>query len=201
MTTARVRESRKDRAKAVAATITKLDLACGQNKHEGFTGIDAVATSDTDFVWDLTVTPWRFVKIGEIDLEIPADSIQEVVCSHFFEHLTGEQRIAFMHELYRILVPGGTAQIITPYYSSMRAVQDPTHKFPPVCEASYLYFNQGWLRDNKLDHYDIHCDFDFSYAYNVDNNVASRTEEYRAMLIRNQINTVNDLIVNLVKRK
>lgn len=132
----------------------KLDLACGQRLPEGWTGIDLVALPGVDFVHDLKgAAPWP----------VPDASVEEARCHHFFEHLDGRQRVRFMNELWRVLVPGGTCEFVTPhgYY---RQVQDPDHAWPPVVPGTYYYYNRPWLEANGLSHYrDLHgiaCDFD-----------------------------------------
>lgn len=152
--------------------------------------MDIVKTPATDIVWDLRFTPWPW-KDNEVD---------EAHAAHFLEHLTGRERITFMNELHRVLKPGAQATIITPYWSSMRSVQDPTHEWPPIAEASYLYFNKKWREDNKLDHYAIYADFDFGYAYNVDTGWAMRNQEARDFALRYYSNVVADLVVTLTKR-
>lgn len=168
----------------------KLDLACGDNKQEGYFGIDCVSTASTDYVWDLTVTPWP----------IDDETVDEIVCNHFLEHLTGRQRIAFMEECYRILKPEAKLIVVTPYWSSMRAVQDPTHQWPPVCEASYLYFNREWREKNKLQHYGINCDFDYTYGYALDSDLLPRNLEWQQFAVKHYIQSVNDLQATLIKR-
>lgn len=98
--------------------ILKLDLGCGPNKREGFKGADIRKFPGVDYVVDLTKTPWLWKK----------ESVSEAHASHFVEHLTAEQRIAFCNELWRILVPGGTCQIIVPHWASCRAYGDLTHR-------------------------------------------------------------------------
>ena len=175
------------------APLLKLDLGSGDNVREGFMGIDFVATEGVKKsggrAWDLKKTPWPWKD----------ESVIEVNCSHFLEHLTGLERIPFMDELYRVLAFKGTALIITPYWSSMRAVQDPTHQWPPICEASYLYFNKPWRITNKLDHYGSKADFDYTYGYQVDGMWVNRNQETRDFAIRNYVNSIMDLHVTLVK--
>ena len=171
----------------------RLDLGCGQRKQEGFFGVDVCKVSGVDLVHDLTKTPWPF----------KAESCEEIYSSHFFEHLTGPQRVAFMEEAWRILTVGSKMRIIVPYYASMRAVQDPYHCFPPVCEASFLYFNREWRKSNLLDHYPITCDFDFVYGYALNMNQhgwANRSEETRNFALTHYINVAADLDVTLTKR-
>ena len=103
----------------------RLDVACGSNKTPGFFGVDIAKTKDVDVVWDLEKFPWPF----------PDNSVDEIVCNHYIEHT--KDLISFMNELYRIMVPGGTAIIRAPYYNSMRAWQDPTH-VRAISEATFL---------------------------------------------------------------
>jgi len=169
----------------------KLDLACGDNKREGFLGIDKYKTPSTDFELDLTTTNWP----------IEDNSVDELNCSHFFEHLHGHQRGAFMDECYRILKPGGKLFIIVPYWSSSRAVQDFTHQRPPVCEASFCYFSKPWREANKLTHgaYDLKSNFDFTCAYGLDQDVSTRHIDYQQAAVKQYLNSVSDLFVTLVK--
>jgi len=168
-----------------------LDLGCGDSKREGFIGVDIAKTPSVDIVYDLTKFPWKFAK---------TESVSEVFASHFVEHLDGPERIKFMDEVYRILVPGGKATFITPYYNSVRASQDPTHKWPPVSENTYLYFNKAWRDQNKLSHYPIKCDFDFGYGYAQDPLWATRSQESRDFANKHYTNAILDLQVVLKRR-
>ncbi len=188
----------------------KLDLGCGQNKREGFFGIDVSKGSSADVIYDLRMTPWLIgqklsVAANDSIVEYPRyklndDSVDEVFSSHFFEHLSGPERMPFMDEMWRVMKPGAKATIITPFYSSSRAIQDPTHAWPPVCEASYLYFNKKWRDDNKLSHYPIVADFDFTLGYGLDAEVSLRNEEHQRYAVKHYINSVLDLQVVLTKR-
>lgn len=165
----------------------KLDIACGQNKRAGFTGIDIAAGKQVDIVHDLNKYPWPFKD----------SSVSEANISHYIEHVP--DLVAFMNELHRIMKKGAQCTIVAPYYSSMRAWQDPTH-VRAISEASFLYFNQEWLRANGLDHYSITADFDFSYGYSINPEWQNRSEEARAFAIQHYINVVSDIQVILTKR-
>ena len=108
-----------------------------------------------------------------------------------------------MDELYRVLAPGGKATVITPYYTSVRATQDFTHEWPPISPQSFLYFNKKWREDNKLTHghYDMKCDFDFTYGYSINADVGLRNDEARAFAVANYLNSVDDLHTTLISRK
>jgi ubiquinone/menaquinone biosynthesis C-methylase UbiE len=173
------------------STELRLDLGCGQNKQAGHIGVDSVKCDGVDVVFDFASGkkwPWKDA------------SVDGTVSSHFLEHLSGPQRMRFMDELYRVLKPGAQAQFVFPYWSSMRAIQDPTHAWPPLCETSFLYFNKQWREDNKLSHYPIKCDFDFSYGYNLAADTANKNEETRRFQTQKYVNSVNDLMITLVKK-
>lgn len=187
--------------------VLKLSLGGGDNVPEGFLGVDIVKTKSTAFVQDLMKFPWKQFKDNSVD---------EIECSNFVEHIPhGDSRhdpfFQFFDEIYRILKPAeflpenpnipikGFANIVCPYYSSMRAWQDPTHQ-RAISEASFLYLNKDWRVNNKLDHYPIECDFDFSYAYSVAPEWQNRNEETRAFAIQHYINVVTDISVMLVKK-
>jgi predicted SAM-dependent methyltransferase len=170
----------------------KLDLGCGDNKKEGFTGIDFVKTEAADIVHNLFEFPWP----------IESDTVEEVHCSHFFEHIPNLVRGKWMDELCRVMKPGAKATIIVPYAFSRRSIQDYTHEWPPVCETSFLYFNKEWRANNKLTHghYDIKCDFDFAYGWQINNGWAMRAEESRNFAIAHYNSVVDDLVVTLTKK-
>lgn len=165
----------------------KINIACGQNKEEGFIGIDKVKTKVTDIVHNLETFPWP----------LEDNYADEVVCSHYVEHT--KDLIKFMDEIYRITKVGAKVTIIAPYYSSIRAWQDPTH-LRAISEWSFAYFNKNWRVLNNLDHYDIKSDFDFTFGYQVDPAWATRAEEARVFAMKHYINVVTDIHVTLTKR-
>jgi hypothetical protein len=185
----------------------KLSLACGGNKPEGFKGVDIVKTKETDYVQDLLTFPWS---------QFADNSVDEIECSNFVEHIPhgdsfNDPFYQFFDEIYRILKPAvydesnpniaisGFARIVCPYYSSMRAWQDPTHQ-RAISEASFLYLNKQWRIDNKLDHYPVSCDFDFNYGYVVSPEWQNRSQESQMFAIRHYINVVSDIQVQIIKR-
>lgn len=173
-------------------TLLKLDLGSGDNKKEGFTGVDKFQTPSVDIVHDLFTYPWPF----------ESDSVDEVWASHFFEHSPQYERPKFMGELHRVMKKGAKATFITPYYKSPRATQDFSHNWPPISEESYLYFNKAWRETNKLTHgyYETTADFDFTFGYAVDGLWQNKSEEARNFAMRHYWNTVSDLWVTLIKR-
>ncbi len=165
----------------------RLDIACGQNKTPGFFGVDIAPGEGVDVVWDLEQFPWPF----------PDNSVDEAVCNHYIEHT--KDLIAFMNEVHRILVPGGQVLFRAPYYNSMRAWQDPTHT-RAISDATFLYYNKDWMKANKLDHYPITADFDYTFGYDFTPDWAMRSEEARAFAVRHYTNVVSDIQAILTKK-
>lgn len=185
----------------------KLSLACGDRVPEGYLGVDVVKTPGVTYVQDLLSFPWS---------QFADNSVDEIECTCFVEHIPhGDSRhdpfFQFFDELYRILKPAefdpanpnialtGIAHISCPYYSSSRAWWDPTHH-RAISEQSFLYLNKQWRIDNKLDHYPVSCDFDFTYGYVLDPEWQNRSQETQAFAIKHYINVVTDIQVQLVKR-
>jgi hypothetical protein len=111
----------------------RLDLACGVAKKPGFFGVDISADSHADLVCDLRSGPWPWADA----------SVAEINCAHFFEHLDPGQRMTFMRECWRILVPEGQLVVTVPHARSDGAVQDPTHEWPPLVEQSFLQYGSA----------------------------------------------------------
>lgn len=200
----------------------KLDLACGDNKKEGFVGIDIIETGSTDHIVNLQQFPWP----------IESDSAEEVHCSHYIEHIKHDNvaldlsniidkcetfedfksklkedefvnakdgLIKFFNEVYRIMKKDGKMTIIAPYYTSMRAFGDPTHT-RYIADFSFYYLNKEWRELNKLDHYGIECDFDIKYSYHVTNEMTLKSDEVRNKAFAHDWNVVDDILVELIKR-
>ena len=54
------------------------------------------------------------------------ESVAGIHCYHFLEHL--EDPIRMLHEMQRVMKIGAIANIVVPYYSSLIAAQDLSHK-------------------------------------------------------------------------
>lgn len=188
----------------------KLDLGCGKNTREGFEGVDV---RDFGQKWhcDFRKIPWCLtyfaIKQGQnISYPvagadpIPDDSVEEVHCSHFVEHLTAMERVHFCNELYRILRKDGKATIITPHWASCRAYGDLTHQWPPVSEFWWYYLDKGW-REQNAPHNDFYkCDFLATWGYNMHPAIVPRNSEYQQHAMQFWKEAVQDMICTLVKK-
>lgn len=199
--------------------VIRLDIACGQNLQEGFVGMDIHPGKHVKYVGDIfdfwsDKSPWKQIPDNSVD-EIVANMIVEhiphIIEGHGMKHGYDDCFYLFFNEVHRILKPAefdesnpniatkGFARIVTPYYSSPRCWQDPTH-VRAISEASYLYLNQDWLKANKLDHYPTKADFNFSYAYNINGRLQNRNQEFVGNALLTELNAADDLIVTIVKK-
>jgi hypothetical protein len=186
--------------------LIKLDIAAGQNKREGFVGIDLY--SGSDIVHNLNHYPWP----------IADESVSEAHCSHYLEHIpmaywhpgnryspvqeTPKGRDAlckFFDELHRILVPGGKCYLIAPYYANQRCWQDPTHR-RPICDSTFFYLSKQWREANRLDHYGMTCDFEATWGYAFEQDLLGRNDEYRQFAVRHHWHAVQDIHATLTKK-
>lgn len=185
----------------------KLDLGCGKNKREGFIGVDTMAFDGVDIVLNLAEKmqiansfdpllphtvwkPWPWEK----------ESVEEVHCSHFLEHLTNAERVHFYNELYRVMKTGAKCQLIVPHWSSGRAYGDPTHQWPPVVEFSLYYLDKAW-RDMNAPHCGLTCDFHATWGYApLPHPWQARSQEVQIFAINHYREVAQDLIATLMKR-
>jgi SAM-dependent methyltransferase len=202
----------------------KLDLGCGKSKKPGFLGIDRRKFEGVDGATDLTRHKWLFEEpnLGGLQLQpasldghsgfiLPDNSVAEVHCSHFLEHLEHNQskpeRVRFMNELWRVLVPGGRATIITPHWASTRATGDFTHADKPVSEMFYWYLDKRWRVEQAPDndaqyHPDGYtCDFQWQLTYRLDPYFDDKGEEERSFAARWYKEACLDMHAILVARK
>jgi SAM-dependent methyltransferase len=175
----------------------KLDLACGGNKKEGFTGVDISNNPEVDIVYDLNQYPWPFED----------NSVDEIYCSHYIEHIphdinnadSRDGLIQFMDEVYRILKPGAKAIFIAPYYSSERAWGDPTHR-RAINDWTFYYYNKQWREEfNNLKHYNINSNFDAKISHFISNELSLKAKEVIDLKTRENLNAVSDIMAELTK--
>ena len=181
----------------------RLDLACGNSKRDGFIGIDISKNTQADLICNLDDFIWSLFPTNENETfnfldenyHIKDGSIDEIFCSHYVEHVLDLQ--CFANELYRIMKPNGKITFIAPYYSSIRAMQDPTHK-NFISEATFLYWNRDWMQINGLSHYEINCNFAIlSRKFVYSQEWILKSEVAKEYARQHYINVVSDIEVIL----
>ena len=100
---------RHHRSKQMLQNHTRLHLACGYNVLDGWANIEARGTGKV-IGWNLTEA-----------LPISSGTIELVYSEHFIEHISREQAVALIADIYRVLKPGGILRLSTP---SLRKLVD-----------------------------------------------------------------------------
>lgn len=107
----------------------KLNLGCCDAVLPGFVNVDIIAGPGVDQVADLSM-PWPWAD----------NSVEFVRAWDIIEHLP--DKIKTMNEIYRVLAPGGRAEIAVPTTDGTGAFQDPTH-VSFWNRRSFLYYEAG----------------------------------------------------------
>lgn len=183
---------------AATPTALKLDLGCGTQKREGFTGVDRLPFGGkVDVVHDLGHHTWPW----------PDNSVDEVVCSHMIEHLTWTERVFFFNELYRVMKPGAKGTISLPHWCSNRYYGDPTHQ-APFSEMAWLYMNKAW-RKVQAPHTDselapgplaYNCDFEVAYGYSIAPWMVGRDQKFQEFALGAYKEAAQDMTATLIKK-
>jgi SAM-dependent methyltransferase len=133
----------------------KLDLGCGDKRHEGFIRVDRSLRVEPDVVLDLEKIPWPW----------PDGSVDEIVMSHVLEHLGQEPAVFFeiMRELYRIMRPGAKIHITVPHPRSDNFLAAPGHVRPILPQTMHLFSRQKCLaaQGTVVEPYALECGVDF----------------------------------------
>ena len=123
----------------------KLNLGCCDAPLPGYLNVDLVAGAGVE-VADLR-QPWPW----------PESSVEFVRAWDIIEHLP--DKIFTMNELWRVLKPGGRAEIAVPTTEGTGAWQDPTH-VSFWNRRSFLYYEAGNpYRERFARHYGIRAKF------------------------------------------
>ncbi len=122
----------------------RLNLGCCDTVRPGFLGVDRVPPAD--IIADLT-QPWPW----------PDSSVEMILAHDIIEHLP--DKLLTMNEMWRVLAPGGIAEIIVPEFPGSGAVQDPTHVSYWTRRSFKYYTYQDIYRDRFAKHYGIRAAF------------------------------------------
>lgn len=116
-----------------------LDLGCGKKKRPNSIGVDYSDRHDADVIHDLNRFPYPFVN----------NFADQIYLDNVLEHLDEPMRV--MEEVYRIAKIGGTVKVIVPYFRSVWAYIDPTHKTFYTVD-SFSYFDPRHIISKRYDY-------------------------------------------------
>jgi hypothetical protein len=182
------------------SSILKLNLGCGKQKMDGFTGVDSIAFEGVDVVCDLGSETWPWDN----------DSVDQAHSSHFIEHLTNFndkfERVHFFNELFRVMKPMGKCFLVFPHWSSNRFFGDPTHK-EPIAEMSFFYLDRLW-RSQNAPHTDIQynpkgysCNWNCEWGYSITPELAIRHSDYQTFAMKHYRDVILDMQVTMTATK
>lgn len=92
----------------------KLNLGCGNQRLDGFVGVDRYPCAGAQLLCDL-----------ERPLPFRTSSVDELLLDNFVEHV--RDLPALMAELARVGRPGARVRILTPHFGAQASWRDPTH--------------------------------------------------------------------------
>ena len=92
-----------------------LDIGCGRDKKSGYIGVDKVKLPGVDIICDI-----------EHGLPFKDDSIGGIRVIQVLEHV--KDLILVMEEFGRVCKNGAKIEILVPYWNSVGAFRDPTHR-------------------------------------------------------------------------
>ncbi len=170
----------------------KLNLGCGEERMPGFTGVDLHAPG-ADVRLDLLAFPWPWAD----------ESVDEIHCAHFVEHIPQEQRWPFFEECWRILKPDARMTVIVPSWKSERAYGDMTHCWPPVTAMFFCYLDRNWRTANGLTYgpYAIRAHFEFQAGPTALNSpFAEQSPEIQAFACAHYLESYPDMRVRLTRK-
>lgn len=87
----------------------KYNFGSANKQIKGFINVDALEWENTDIVWDLTKTPYEFIK----------EPVDEIIAQEFLEHISWRDTNKVLKEWYRILKKRGKLTIQVPACDKM----------------------------------------------------------------------------------
>jgi SAM-dependent methyltransferase len=105
-----------------------IDIGCGENKEEGYLGIDRYNGDYVDLVLDLETMKLPFKE----------DSVNHVVTYHCLEHLNNLKGL--LDEIWRVLKPNSQFFVCVPYFHNYINIANPYH-VQNFNEHSFRFFS------------------------------------------------------------
>lgn len=157
-----------------------LDLGCGNRKKDGYIGIDVSYLKGVDIIAD-----------ADNGLPLKDNTVDGVYSNYFLEHT--KDLVGVFQEIYRVSKREAIVTIIVPYYASINAFKDPTHR-QFFTEETFKYFSKDkWYGSD----YNINTDFrvlEIKYHYS---RIANLFPFFKKYIRRHVINSVGAMTVKL----
>jgi hypothetical protein len=171
----------------------KLDFGAGNRPQPGYKSVDLHAPQ-VDYRVDLCKFPFPWKD----------NTVDEIVSSHFLEHIPRDLRWPFFNECYRVLKLDGAMKIVVPSFKSDRAYGDMTHEMPPIVPMFFFYLNKAWRETNLLTYgpyAEIKCNFEHACGpTGVNPAFAQRTQEVQQFACNHYWESFPDLWATLTKK-
>lgn len=119
--------------------LKRLNLGCGNDYKNGFVNLDC-GNCKKDVDHNIENTPYPF---GDNEFEL-------VFAQHVLEHVSKENFVNVVRELYRICANGATIQVAVPHGRSNNFLTDFTHKMPFTTRTFDFFDDSKPLRENGL---------------------------------------------------
>jgi hypothetical protein len=178
-----------------AAETLRLHIACGSSCRDGFVGMD-VAGVAASIEHDPATMPWP----------LDTGSVVEALCVDYVHRIVpvggpADGLVAFMNELYRVMAPGGTAEITHPHAKTDRAIQDPTTT-RLISDQTWWYFDDQWRSREGVARPTITADFEIvQIEAPLRRDWDQRADAAQAFALSHYWNVVGELEVRLRARK
>lgn len=85
--------------------LKKLNLGSGNNILKGYINADMFKAKGIDIVFDIRKVPYPFKD----------DEFDEIYCRHILNHISEDERMKILEELYRISKNNGVIKILVPF--------------------------------------------------------------------------------------
>jgi hypothetical protein len=133
-------------------------------------------------------------------------SVVEALCVDYVHRIVpvggpADGLVAFMNELYRVMAPGGTAEITHPHAKTDRAIQDPTTT-RLISDQTWWYFDDQWRSREGVARPTITADFEIvQIEAPLRRDWDQRADAAQAFALSHYWNVVGELEVRLRARK
>ena len=196
----------------------RLDLGCGQNVKEGYEGVDLYGSEASHLV-DLFKFPWPFSD----------DSVDEIHCSHFLEHIPAREVEVRDLTLSENAGKGSRSdeEIMREFVGKdmFFAFMDECYRIMKMSawmhvvvpsgrsnrafwdpthrrffmQETFGYLWDPWRKANKLDHYRVKCNFVSNVNYSLPAEEMLRAPEVHNERFHHMWNVTHDWLAELQK--